>query len=262
MKEYFSIGDLNRYRGFSVFSIRYAAGHTAHMAHGTPADTLIVMLKGSVRCSMPGQEDILLTPDKITWFARNCARTSVYLTETHLLSIHIDCEAAVFRHSYGQLPVSDMDAHAADCFQTLIAAANGDTRFSELTAASCLYGLLDYCVSSSPPEIPVKYRAIHDAKCAIDADFTSERPISDYARAAAMSESTFRRLFTEYTGQPPIRYRLTLRLEYVKLLVRSGECSLSEAAVRAGFNSLPYLCRKFRQIYGQSVSEFLRQTER
>ena len=111
--------------------------------------------------------------------------------------------------------------------------------------------------AAEPPEIPSRYAAVHAAKLAIDSDFTSERSIPEYARDAAMSESSFRRLFAEYTGTPPARYRQKLQLEYVKLLVQSGECNLSEAASRAGYNSLPYLCRQFRREYGRSFSEFM-----
>ena len=258
MKEYFSVGTMNRYRAFSLFGIRYEAGHTAHLPHGTTADTLIIMLQGSIRCLIPGQGDLLLTPDTITCFSKNLERTSVYLEDTHLLSIHVNADSPVFTLPCGQIPVSELDEHAKNCLDTLRQAALGSFQCTELVALSCLYGLLDNCTKKQPRDIPAKYLAVHAAKCAIDSEFTIERPIREYARGAAMSESTFRRLFAEYTGNPPVRYRLLLRLAYVRALVGSGECNLSEASARAGFNSLPYLCRQFKKVYGVSAGELVK----
>ncbi len=258
MKEYYFSGTLQHLRAFSMFGIRYKAGHAAHLPHGTPADTLIIMKEGCVRCSIAGQEDILLLPGTVTCFRKNQPRTSCYLTDTHLISLHLTADPSFLTEPSVQIPISGLDAHAAACLDALMRAASGRASLSEPMAASCLFGLLAGFIHPAADEIPVKYLAVHAAKCSIDREFTEDRPIIEYARAAAMSESTFRRLFTEYTGEPPVRYRLLQRLEYVRALVASGECSLGEASVRAGFNSLSYLCRQFRKVYGQSISQYIR----
>lgn len=258
MKEYIAANGFGHIQTASLFHIRYQAGHTAHLPRGTSADTLIIMLSGSVRCQIPGQRELLLTPDSVTVFPRYRERTSVYLTDTHLLSVHLQMKTNVFDESAIQLPLTDMNAHSRSCLAQLVESFTQNRPMGDLALASCLYGLLDACVKNAQTEVPQRYRAVHAAMQEIDANFTSERPISEYAKDAAMSVSAFRRLFAEYTGKPPVKYRQEKRLEYVRLLVGSGECNISEAAVRAGFNSLPYLCRLFRKHYGSSLGDYLR----
>ncbi|MBE6611477.1 MAG: helix-turn-helix transcriptional regulator, partial [Ruminococcaceae bacterium] len=246
MKEYIAVRGLGRIRNVSLFNIRYPSGHcyTVHPSHAAPTDILIIMLEGQVSCQVAGWGELTLAPNTVTYFSRGIDRTSRYLTDTRLLSVHIESKSAVFPKAVGQLPMESLDAHSRACLELLIAGVAENQPIGDFAVASCIYGLLDSCAAAEPPEIPSRYAAVHAAKLAIDSDFTSERSIPEYARDAAMSESSFRRLFAEYTGTPPARYRQKLRLEYVKLLVQSGECNLSEAASRAGYNSLPYLCRQ------------------
>lgn len=256
MKEYIAADRLLRIRGLSLFNISYEAGHVARLPRGTPADTLIILLSGRVRCTIPDSPELILTPERVTLFTKEQPRTSYYLTDTRLLSVHIESKSAVFG-SPTQFEVSGMNDFSRSCLSLLSAVAAGEGSFDDFAIVSYVYGLLSELSRASMTDIPERFSAVHSAKLAIERDFTRSRPITDYARGAAMSESTFRRAFTEYAGVPPAHYRLELRLEYVKLLVSTGECSLGEAASRAGFNSLSYLCRKFKQRYGCSVSEYL-----
>ncbi len=254
MKEYISLNGLGQ---ISLFHIHQPAGYIAHLPHGTSAETMIIILSGCVRCQIPGQDDRMLTPDEITLFSKDQERTSCYLTDTHLLSVHLHLPGNTIAESAVQVKTAAMNEHSAACLSTLAQVYTANRPLSEIAAASCLYGLLDACIKHAEPELPRKFRTISAVKQAIDNDFISERPITEYAKDAAMSVSAFRRLFSEYTGKTPVRYRLEKRLEYACLLVSSGECNISEAAARAGFNSLPYFSRLFRKTYDCSLSEYL-----
>ncbi|MBQ3592771.1 MAG: helix-turn-helix transcriptional regulator, partial [Clostridia bacterium] len=57
----------------------------------------------------------------------------------------------------------------------------------------------------------------------------------------------------EYTGETPVEYRTRLRLEMAFGMLADGECSVTEAAARSGFNSISFFCREFKKFYGYSA---------
>ncbi len=257
MKEYIRVAGISQIQGLSIFNIRYEAGYIAKLPHGTPLNTLIIMLDGMVKCSMPGTDEMLLSADRITFFNKEQPRISHYLTDTHLISVHIDFKSSIFDYPR-QFPISTMNDFSKNCLSHLSESVNGDIPTDNYAICSYIYGLISELTRISEPDVPYQFKAIHAAMLAIEQDFTSERLITDYAKDIKMSESSFRRAFTLYTGVAPAQYRLQLRLEYVKLLVTTGECNITEAASKAGFNSLPYMCRIFKKKYGISVSDYLR----
>ena len=258
MKEYISVDALSKIRHISLFNIRYDAGHvfTHRPDAAQSADTMIIVLSGSIRCSISGRGDFRMEAGTVTLIPRGERRTSEYLADTHLLSVHIEATSPLFSRM-AQFATSGMSDAGRMCLTRLTDAARG-APIGDFAAASCVCGLLAEFAERVRESVPERFDAIDAARRAIEREFTSERPIPEYARDAAMSESGFRRLFTMYVGMPPARYRQELRLEYVRLLVSTGECNLSEAASRAGFNSLPYLCRQFHKKYGVSVSDYLK----
>ena len=148
---------------------------------------------------------------------------------------------------------TELDRFQKACLETLKEAASGK-HVGELTVASCLYGILEYLVGSSE-ELSAEEAAINQAKLRIENEFTNNIPMTDYAAMINMSESTFRRYFQKYIGHSPAKYRQFLRLEYARHLISSGECNVDEAAERAGFCSLSYLCRQSKRYFGCPPTE-------
>ena len=251
MKEFISIDRLRRLRGVSIFNINYPAGYKARLKNGTPADTIVIILFGKVRCRAADGE-VILTPDRVACFPRALERESEYLEDTHLISIHLDFEASEFAKFRRVFGVDELDSYQRTCLERLSEAASGKG-VGELTVASCLYGLLEYLVGSSK-ELSAEEDAINQAKLRIENEFTNNIPITEYAAMINMSESSFRRYFQKYVGHPPAKYRQLLRLEYARHLISSGECSVDEAAERAGFCSLSYLCRQSKLYFGCTPS--------
>lgn len=77
-------------------------------------------------------------------------------------------------------------------------------------------------------------------------NFYEDTPISEYARLSAMSETGFRKLFTDFSGKSPTEYRNMLRLAAVDELVLDG-APVSEAIFKAGFNSASFYYRLKRR---------------
>lgn len=85
-----------------------------------------------------------------------------------------------------------------------------------------MYELI-WSASKRQPQIPYKFRKLQPVLKEIKTHFSDNRKISYYAEIIGMSESGFRRLFTDFTGFSPIEYRNRIRLENAKTLLRSGE---------------------------------------
>ncbi len=81
--------------------------------------------------------------------------------------------------------------------------------------------------------------------------------IADLARHACLSESRLRHLFTQQVGIPLRRHILWIRLMTAIKFAVQGE-SLTQAAYRAGFSDSSHLCRTFRRMYGNTLSDLVK----
>ena len=79
--------------------------------------------------------------------------------------------------------------------------------------------------------------------------------LNSVCTALAMSTSYFSTLFKSYTGQTPLSYTNTLRLENARDMLRSGYVSVAEAAEANGFESPGYFSRIFKKHFRISPSK-------
>lgn len=114
---------------------------------------------------------------------------------------------------------------------------------------SCFYTLL-WQLDEACTKIPAKYIQLLSALSELSAHFEKDLPVAYYAGLCQMSESNFRRLFREYTGQSPIEYRNALRLNSARIRLQSGEYNVSEAANTVGFSNLSFFIRLYKKKYG------------
>jgi YesN/AraC family two-component response regulator len=63
-------------------------------------------------------------------------------------------------------------------------------------------------------------------------------------------------LFAEYEDQTLEKYIIAHKIEKTKILLLSGEMSLSEIAFQMGYSSVQYLSNQFKKSTGITVSEF------
>ncbi|SRR5581483_4509520 len=94
------------------------------------------------------------------------------------------------------------------------------------------------------------------AKEQIEAKPARRQSLSALAARAGLSRFHFHRLFRQAFGCTPTQCRHQARIERAKTLVRSSACSLSEAALEVGFESLSAFSRAFRRETGLSPSQF------
>ena len=79
---------------------------------------------------------------------------------------------------------------------------------------------------------------------------------ADLARQCGISEVYFRKLFKDAYGVSPHQYLLDIRIRHAKALLSEQAATVTAIAEACGFSSVYHFCRAFKQITGQTPSEF------
>ncbi len=148
--------------------------------------------------------------------------------------------------------VDELFNEAADAYSIAVTATS--------KIKSIIYSLLS-TLSYSERQESIYSRGFNTIAKGIDfleSDFKSETSIKSIAELCHVSESTFRRLFKEYTGKSPLEYRIERRISYAKKLLKTGSMSIIEVALETGFDDPAYFCRVFKKHTGVTAGEYLR----
>ncbi|WP_175489321.1 AraC family transcriptional regulator [Neolewinella agarilytica] len=81
--------------------------------------------------------------------------------------------------------------------------------------------------------------------------------VDQLSRLAHMSSSGFHRVFKGEMGVSPVEFINEERVKLGASLLRQGDYSIQEIALRCGFNSGSYFTRIFRRYYGVKPTEFI-----
>ena len=82
-------------------------------------------------------------------------------------------------------------------------------------------------------------------------------PSDELARRAGLSLSRFRVLFHQATGTSALRFQNGIRVRRAAGLLRTGEYTVSEVALRLGYQDIFYFSRQFKQFTGSPPSAYL-----
>lgn len=117
-----------------------------------------------------------------------------------------------------------------------------------------LLGMAEEVFSPSRSVAPPRLR---QAKQYMDESFTDTTlRMADYAAVRGVSEVYFRREFKSFYGVSPLEYIKRKRVDAAARMLETGLCSVTEAALQSGFESLSYFSAEFRRLLGQSPSQY------
>jgi AraC-like DNA-binding protein len=105
-------------------------------------------------------------------------------------------------------------------------------------------------------EIEQSNRRMLRARDAMDRQFAEPLDITSLARIAHVSEAHFIRTFRATFGETPHRYLQRRRIERAMAMLRGGTRSVTDICFAVGFTSLGTFSRTFREIVGESPSQF------
>ncbi len=130
---------------------------------------------------------------------------------------------------------------------------------NSLLLKSFVYALLHEIISQLSAEETqlLPYGVILPAVFAMQADPAKDVPIPIFAQMCGVSQTRFRQLFGQYTGGlSPVEYRNKLRIDRVEELLYTGEVTVEEAALRAGFRDQSHFYRIWRKYKAKLPSEY------
>jgi AraC-like DNA-binding protein len=94
------------------------------------------------------------------------------------------------------------------------------------------------------------------ARDAMDRDYARPLDVAALARMVHVSEAHFIRTFKTTFGETPHRYLQRRRVERAMFLLRQTDRSVTEISLDVGFLSLGTFSRTFREIVGETPSQF------
>lgn len=99
-------------------------------------------------------------------------------------------------------------------------------------------------------------RRLLRARDAMDRSYAEPLDVRALAVVAHMSEAYFIRSFRATFGETPHRYLQRRRVERSMFLLRETDRSITDICVDVGFSSLGTFSRTFREIVGETPSEY------
>jgi AraC-like DNA-binding protein len=89
-----------------------------------------------------------------------------------------------------------------------------------------------------------------------DREYAESLDLDALADAAQVSKYHFARCFAETYGETPLRYLTRRRIERAQDLLRSANLTVTEVCMMVGFASLGSFSSRFRELVGESPSEY------
>ncbi|GIJ79564.1 AraC-type DNA-binding protein [Micromonospora phaseoli] len=96
----------------------------------------------------------------------------------------------------------------------------------------------------------------------MDRHYTEALDLAAVAAVAGVSKYHFQRLFTVTYGRSPAAYLSQRRIERAQDLLRSTNLTVTEVCYAVGFASLGSFSSRFRDVVGETPSEFQRRWAR
>ena len=104
----------------------------------------------------------------------------------------------------------------------------------------------------NPISVPTEEKSVGRMKSVLDyirKNYGKEIELSELALLSNMSPNYFCRYFRKLTGQTPIEYLITYRLESACYALRNTDLTITDVAFACGFNDVSHFIKSFRKAY-------------
>ncbi len=139
--------------------------------------------------------------------------------------------------------------------------ANGSTIENEAQMTGYLYLFFSHLVNKNKAGEEKISRSTEYVAAAIrfiEHNYAIPIGVNDIAQGVALSRSHLYRIFVQELGLTPNEYLTRFRINNARMLLRSKNISISEAAFSSGFSDPLYFSRVFKSVTGESPSTYLK----
>lgn len=124
---------------------------------------------------------------------------------------------------------------------------------------SCIYRILGHISATEHNNVSrYNYSYIRKGIQLLESD--GNMKIKDIAKLCGMSECYFRRIFQEYSGETPAKFRQNRRMEKAKQMLLSDMFSVQEIAEKLHFTDIHHFSKTFKSIVGVSPKEYIKKS--
>lgn len=99
-------------------------------------------------------------------------------------------------------------------------------------------------------------KLVEQAQVWLASNYDTDKPVANAARRSGLSERSFLRRFRKATGQSPVAYVQTLRVEEAKLMLETTTLSVDDIANEVGYSEPSSFRTAFRKFVGISASAY------
>ncbi len=140
-------------------------------------------------------------------------------------------------------------------FKDLIEALNRKD-YSPLSVYTSAYGIFDALAKNERAKTvqPVKNDVILDGIRMIESN--EDVSVEEIANKCCMSVSYFEKLFKQYAGISPSDYKMTVKINKIKMMLQNENNTLKYIADSMNFCDVGYLCRIFKRKTGMTPNEY------
>lgn len=123
-----------------------------------------------------------------------------------------------------------------------------------------ILGLLGVTVKKNTLATDRLYQAIEQAKIIMQENISQEIDLKELSEQLNMSYSWFRKIFRDYTGHPPAKYALLMRLHRAQHMLANTHESIKSIAYSLGFKSPEHFYSTFRKQTGYTPNLYRKAT--
>ena len=170
------------------------------------------------------------------------------------------------RHEAGALQkgavIVNGDVTLAAYFQSMLTYFTGTEKPAETLLTLKLKELIvSILLGRNNPELSAYFQSLLKSDAPplsqiMEANFSYNLALEEFARLSHRSLSTFKRDFRRYYNQSPGKWLLHKRLEYSAVLLKNPERNVSQVALDCGFEDLSHFSRAFKEKFGISPASY------
>ena len=249
MRQRWKTGDVYRYR-----------------PNTRPDNGLIYYLNSTYLYEFETGEKKLVFPGDFYFLSKNaryvatCVEGNGKDISALLVNFHISDEQG--RDYYPDEPMLFLDSYPRDEAEKKLRRLN-DLYYAREYAIAEIKGILYQLLAEVSRQLDREGQPTLDPKLQpalqwLEQHYHEEVSVPDLAAMCCMSESGFRKRFTEKMGVSPVQYRMERRIEQAKRLMQTSSLPIGQIALLVGFDDLNYFCRVFRKSTGMSTRKYMK----
>lgn len=118
-----------------------------------------------------------------------------------------------------------------------------------------------YHLNSQSPKISNEnFEKLKEAKSLLDIHFVNAPSLTELSKMIYLNEYALKKEFKICFGTTVKQYVISLRMKYAMDLIKEGNYSITEIALKCGYNGLIQFSTAFKRFYGKSPSSLSRLT--